>query len=232
MPNYRLVHLRLQAQILHPVKWSFSVEQKDSLLILDKGIAITRQNKFRNQRVIITVYVPVGKQIRIDRSVGWGNDVHFDGPWNEGDLNVDVDDEERGWNVNMDYIMKADGLYTLDGQPADNDESRHPGRTKVKIGKNGIEINDDGDRVTIDKNGVNVTESKDGYRYDNRQPLTNALDSLKIKLENEKQRTKDSLQKIKDNIEKQLDKIDGAKENTRNEPEAISQLQSYNLLVI
>jgi phage shock protein C len=80
---------------------NFNVFQKDSLLVLDKGIAITRQNKFRNQRVIITVYVPVGKQIRIDRSVGWGHDVRF-GNWDDGDFNISIDDEERGWDHDID----------------------------------------------------------------------------------------------------------------------------------
>ncbi|HMK02665.1 MAG TPA: PspC domain-containing protein, partial [Ferruginibacter sp.] len=49
----------------------FNVEQKDSILLLDKGIAINKADKFRNQMVIITVYVPVGKQIRINKGIGW-----------------------------------------------------------------------------------------------------------------------------------------------------------------
>src|SRR4029078_2007530 len=51
---------------------NFSARQSDSLLLIDKGIAITKTDKFRNQRVILTVYVPVGKQITVDRNVGWG----------------------------------------------------------------------------------------------------------------------------------------------------------------
>ena len=204
----------------------FNVAQKDSLLILDKGIAITRQNKFRNQRVIITVYVPVGKQIRVDRSVGWGHDVRF-GNWDDGDFNISIDDEERGWDHDQDYIMRADGLYTLDGNPADENDSRHPNRTRVRVNKDGIEINDDNDNIIIDGNGVKVNEATDGYRYDSNKPAS-TLDSMKLKLEQEKKRTKDSLQKAKDNIEKQLDKIGLNK--TPVEP--MNQLQSYSLLVV
>ncbi len=205
---------------------SYGGQQRDSLLVLDKGIAITKQNKFRNQRVIVTIYVPVGKQVRIDRSIGWGHNVHFGGPWNDDDFNIDTDEEERGWQSNVNYIMKADGLYTTDGEPADR--NKYEEKNKVKIGRDGIEIDDNGNRISIDKNGVRIDESSDGYRYNNSQPST-ALDSMKLKLEKEQKRTKDSLERVKENIEKQLEKIDVNK----NEPEAMSnyKLQSYLILV-
>jgi phage shock protein PspC (stress-responsive transcriptional regulator) len=191
----------------------FNVEQKDSLLIVDKGIALNRKDKFRNQRVVLNVYVPVGKQIRIDKSVGWGNNnVRFDGPWNDGDYFIDRDDEEHGWESNVDYVMKADGLYTLDGRRAeDYDNDREP---KVKIGPDGIEINDNGDKIKIDKNGIKVREgsSGDNYRYNSDEPIKK-IDSMKLKLETEQQRVKDSLEKVKQNVEKQLEKIDDKKVN-------------------
>lgn len=208
-------------------------EQRDSLLVMDKGIAITKQNKFRNQRVIVTVYVPVGKQIRIDRSIGWGHNVHFGGNWNDDDFNLDIEDEERGWESNETYTMKSDGLYRADGEPADSDKRRERReKNKVKIGKDGIEINDNGDNIKIDKNGVRINEGQDTYRYDNSQPT--AIDSMKIKLEKEQKRVKDSLEKAKENIDKQLEKIDAKNvKNDNAEVERLSsyQLQSYILLV-
>jgi phage shock protein PspC (stress-responsive transcriptional regulator) len=191
----------------------FNVAQKDSLLVVDKGIAITRKDKFRNQRVVLNVYVPVGKQIRIDRSVGWGNNnVRFDGPWNEGDYFIDRDDEEHGWESNVDYIMKADGLHTLDGRRAEDWDNDHD--TKVKIGPAGIEINDNGDKIKIDKNGVKVQDGGNGdnYRYNSNESI-NKIDSMKQKLEKEQQRVKDSLEKVKQKVEKQLEKIEDKKEN-------------------
>jgi len=190
----------------------FNVEQKDSLLIVDKGIAINRKDKFRNQRVVLNVYVPVGKQIRIDKSVGWGNNnVRFDGPWNEGDYFIDRDDEEHGWESNVDYIMKADGLYTLDGRKAEDWDNDH--EPKVKIGPSSIEINDNGDKIKIDKNGVKVHDGSNGdnYRYNGNESI-NKIDSMKQKLD-EQQRVKDSLEKVKHNVEKQLEKIEDKKEN-------------------
>lgn len=204
----------------------FNAQQSDSLLILDKGIPITRNNKFRNQQIIMTVYVPVGKKIRIDRSVGWGNNVHFGGPWSDG-IDVNFDDEERGWDTNTDYIMKADGLYDLeDDSPAD--EWKHDNdkkETKVKVGTNGIEVRDSNTKVTIDKNGVQVMEKGDDYRYNQ---TTNRIDSMKQQLQLEKQRTQDSLKKEKEKIDKQLEKISDDKNN----PAASNlRLQSYSLLI-
>jgi len=104
---------------------NYNVVQHDSLLVADKGISINKKDKFRNQQVVLTVYVPVGKQIRVNRNIGWGGEVHFDGPWHNDYWDYyDNDQVEHGWDTNVDYIMKADGLYTLDGKPAD--EWKHP----------------------------------------------------------------------------------------------------------
>lgn len=172
----------------------FNVVQNDSTLVLDKGIAITREEKFRNQRVVLTVYVPVGKQIKIDRNFGWGNYVHFDGPWNEGDMYIDRDDEERGWETNVDYVMKADGLYTLGGKKAS--ETDHD---------NDPNWDDDNDR---DDNGVKMkSENGDGYRY-NQDPVKK-VDSMKANLDSTRQSVKDSLKKEIEKMNQQLQKIEG-----------------------
>ena len=179
----------------------FTAVQRDSLLVLDKGIAINTTDKFRNQRVVITVYVPVGKQIKINSNVNRGH-VRINGPWNnDEDFNIDLDDEENGWDENVDYVMKADGLFALDGSPADkwkNDNDK-----KIKIDKNGIEINDGDKKIKIDENGVKID---DNYRYD-RNSTIDKIDSLKSKLQKDQQRIKDSLEKVKQSIEKQLEKI-------------------------
>jgi phage shock protein PspC (stress-responsive transcriptional regulator) len=195
----------------------YTVKQQDSLLLMDKGIAITRNNKFRNQRVIITVYVPVGKQIRIDRSIGWGNNIHFDGPFNNGNDDMDMDNSEQGWVSDVDYIMKADGLYTLDGKPASDWDS---GNRRVRVSNSRIEVNEDGQRVIIDKNGIQVEDKNDNYRYDSKAPIS-AGDSILKKAEADKQKVRDSLQKVKENIDKQLEKI----QNNQPDPESVTNFQ-------
>jgi len=45
-------------------KIDLKIVQKDSSLNIDKGIAINKTDKFRNQHVIVTIAVPVGKRIK------------------------------------------------------------------------------------------------------------------------------------------------------------------------
>jgi hypothetical protein len=106
----------------------FSVAQKDSVLLLDKGIAINKTDKFRNQTVIVTVYVPVGKQIRINRGIGW--QVHFGNNRWDRDFDNWTYEEDMRWQSDVDYVMKADGLYTVDGKKADGWSDDNRNRTK------------------------------------------------------------------------------------------------------
>ncbi len=169
----------------------YSGAQKDSVLLMDKGIAINKTDKFRNQRVVMTIYVPAGKRIKVDKSISWFNNVHFGSDRND-DWFYDSDDYASDWKTGVEYIMNADGrLYTIDGKPASRS-----GRTRISIDRNGVEV------ITDEGN------ENDNYRYNSGEPL-NKIDSMKMKLELEKQQIKDSLQKVKDKIEQQLDKIGG-----------------------
>lgn len=171
-------------------KIQYSGIQTDSVLLMDRGVGINKTDKFRNQRVVLTIYVPVGKRIKIDKSMNWYEDVHFGRKWDNNDWYYDSDNDAQNWKTGVEYKMGADGqLYTLTGKPASK-----AGRTKVTINSSGIEV------ITDERN------SDDNYRYDNGEPL-NKIDSMKVKLENEKQKIKDSLEKAKDKIEKQLEKI-------------------------
>lgn len=183
---------------------NFSITQKDSLLQLDKGIGITQKNKFRNQGVIINVYVPVGKRIRVDRSLNWNNTIHFDNStnseWDNDDLNNDK--EERGWRQNVEYIMNSDGLYTLDGEPAD--DRKTGGKKKAEIDGKIEYLDENGNKVSIDMNGIQMTEGNDLNKE-----IDKRIDSIrtKIKMDKDKMRRRDSLQKAKKEIQKQLEKI-------------------------
>ena len=84
----------------------FNAAQKDSLLVLDKGIAITRQNKFRNQRVIITVYVPVVNKSGLIKVLA-GDIMFILAVGIMMTLTLDIDDEERGWDVNVDLCHEG-----------------------------------------------------------------------------------------------------------------------------
>jgi len=51
-------------------KINFELTQQDSVLYLDKGIAINKTDKFRNQHIIMTIAVPIGKRFKITNK-GW-----------------------------------------------------------------------------------------------------------------------------------------------------------------
>lgn len=153
--------------------------QKDSIIEMPTGIAINTKNKFRNQHVVINVYVPVGKKIKINQniweskpekiSIGIDREDDWDDYWGN---------EERGWTTNVEYIMKADGLYTLDGTSAK--KGKH-GNSKVKIDENGVEIRDGDKHIKIDANGVNIIT--DGNKE---EIIQRRFDSLEAKQEREK----------------------------------------------
>ncbi|MEO6328053.1 MAG: PspC domain-containing protein [Ginsengibacter sp.] len=176
-------------------KIPYKITQVDSLLFIDRGITITRQDKFRNQQVTITIAVPVGKIINVNkkfRDMRWE---HFNGPWNNGDWNWDSDwdkGEVRGWqkHYSEDLIMKADGLYTLDGKAADKDYHNN-------------EYDDN--REWNDDNNRSKPDTTHGYRYEETQK---SIDSLRMIQNRQIQLMKDSLKKAKDQIEKNLEKLE------------------------
>jgi phage shock protein PspC (stress-responsive transcriptional regulator) len=121
-------------------KINFSVLQQDSTLFLDRGIAITNKDKFRNQHVIMTIAVPVGKRFKITNK-GWsqtnirinsrgvqsetmnhfgGDDLWVD-EWNEN-----WDSESFSYDRGVEYRMTADGLEKIksdkDASDDDNDQ--------------------------------------------------------------------------------------------------------------
>jgi phage shock protein PspC (stress-responsive transcriptional regulator) len=107
-------------------KINFSVMQQDSTLYLDRGIAITNKDKFRNQHVIMTIAVPVGKRfkitnkgfsqttvkinhrgIRTETINQFGDDTWVD-EWNEN-----WDDESFSYDRGVEYKMTVDGLEKI-----------------------------------------------------------------------------------------------------------------------
>ena len=177
---------------------TYNVSQKDSTILLDRGIPITEQDKFRNQHIVVNIAVPVGKMIKINKRLGWGNWERFQFPWTENGDDYDWENESYSWynHQGEPLVMREDGLYTLDGKPA-NEGRSHTRTIYKKVGPNKI-------KVTVD-DGDESDDSNPGYRYDDTQK---SIDSLKVVKEKQIQKMKDSLQKKKEELEKKLQKIE------------------------
>lgn len=109
-------------------KIHFTAVQRDTSLLLDRGIAITPNEKFRNQHLYVTIAVPVGKRIYMNVNEGWGEgfSMHFGNSGNDDywDWGNNMDNTGFGWERNVEYIMTAKGLERTDNSNGnDNGDS-------------------------------------------------------------------------------------------------------------
>ena len=186
---------------------NFNVQQNDSLLMLDRAITVNTTDKFRNQYVEVTIAVPVGHYIKLDKSFGYGNRVRYrvftqDPDWYYNNDNANDFD----YHYDVEYIMKQDGLYTLNGERSD-------WRDDDDWNSNSTDFNNQATPGTNDNNG--------GYRYDKNNKIDSlkniqdtqirkmqaAVDSMKAAREKEMNRLKDSLNKAKEEINQKIEKL-------------------------
>lgn len=135
-------------------KIEYSIVQRDSTLLLDKGIKIDRNSKFRNQAVFVTVAVPVGKRIYVNENV-WSNnyDAHFgwDDDWRFRD---DFYDQGQEAQSGVEFVMTKEGrLKRTHPQMEDND-------------------NTDEDTKTQPGNGTTSDSTKYHYKQNDAKPVT------------------------------------------------------------
>jgi phage shock protein PspC (stress-responsive transcriptional regulator) len=120
-------------------KINFSLLQQDSTLLLDRGISITDKDKFRNQHVIMTIAVPVGKRFKITNKGFSQTAIHIyrtgirsetinqfgDDTWVD-EWNENWDSESFSYDRGVEYRMTADGLEKIksdkDASDDDNDQ--------------------------------------------------------------------------------------------------------------
>lgn len=122
---------------------AFDIVQQDSILTLAKGFVISRRDKFRNQQVLLTIDVPVGKSISVSDAVdnySWytintgRNGVHYR-RWSR----------QRSYDAGSDYIMTPSGLERIGGEPKAEKKRRHR-RHDIKI----QDGDDDEDDIDVD----------------------------------------------------------------------------------
>ncbi len=170
----------------------FPIRQTDSILNLPQGFAITGNQKFRNQQVLVEVAVPIGKRILINRSIEdyhWfninPNNRHI--RWNDrhndwrSDWDEDIDEEDTySWSGNVEYIMTPSGLARTDHKSMSED------RNQDNSDKDDDDENKDDDKNRNDNEDMYKEKHKkpganDGYRYKSPENTPKSIDTPVIK---------------------------------------------------
>ncbi len=104
---------------------SYGLVQDDSSFYLNQGFKLSKKTKFRNQSITLTIFVPVGKKIEIDRNVSKrlshfnfnnkNNDYEWDEEWNN--------DSYENWSSNTEYIMTPGGLERVSKSEKEDEDA-------------------------------------------------------------------------------------------------------------
>lgn len=138
---------------------NFEINQQDSLIELPKGFAISRDDKYRAQQVLVVIEVPMGKKIQLDHSLDYYD--WFDVNTHRRGWNVEFNDDwERDyhWQTGVEYVMTPEGLRRT--SELDEKELKN-GRFRLKIDENGIDMEAEGEidsqpRTNDRKEGVEI----------------------------------------------------------------------------
>ena len=138
-------------------KISFEVNQQDSLLLLPRGFGVSKNEKFRNQQLLLVIEVPLGKKIQIDHDINKFNWFSINVNRGNGFVIRDYDESEDwgdsyGWRSDVEYVMTKDGLKRTDNR-------------KEEDGSMDDENNDDDNRSNKNNNPPAPVPDNGGYRY-------------------------------------------------------------------
>ncbi|MBL0132634.1 MAG: PspC domain-containing protein [Chitinophagaceae bacterium] len=169
----------------------FDINQKDSFLLLPERFAISSEDRFRNQQVMIVIEIPVGKKIQLGQKVSeydWFT-VNFN---NRRGWNIDNNQDWNNsydWQSNKEYIMTPENGLVRTSR-LDADELKR-GRYKVvesASDKNAVDEYNEKNETVVDT----VKNSKPGYRYKGKEKT----DTTTIKVDTTVNATKVSTTKI------------------------------------
>ena len=173
-------------------KINFSVTQLDSILYLDKGIAINKTDKFRNQQVIMTIAVPIGKRIKISNSDGLNRNMRFnqegirmdsyglnfgffDGFNNRGD--DEAQDEAYYYENGVQYLMTPTGLEKI----------KRSSKDRLKASDDQWQEDENGDSKADDMeqklNNLKKEREKLEREFKNKKELSKAIIKVSSKLD-------------------------------------------------
>jgi phage shock protein PspC (stress-responsive transcriptional regulator) len=128
------------------------IYKADSAQAIFNNVFVTKANeKFRVQEVQITVKVPVGKTIYLDKTLD-GIIYDVDNVTNT----YDKDMLERKWS------MTDRGLECVDCEGIETNDGKSKVMPNVRINEKGIHIQDEGTKIEIDERGINInSDNKD-----------------------------------------------------------------------
>lgn len=143
---------------------SYKLEQRDSLLLIDKYFSFKGSDKFRDQEVQVLIKLPKNKTIYLDNNL---KNEYYDIDNTNG-----IIDYEMGGKY---WKMTENGLTCLNCPKVKEDNvinighgiHIHDRHAKVNVDENGIDIKSKDGSVKIDENGININdkrkeEDKDG----------------------------------------------------------------------
>ncbi len=160
----------------------YALNFKDSVLSLNKGFTVSEQSKFRNQRVVVTIEVPVGKHIYIDRSVNrleWHN-ITFNGRGGDWEWEDDHRWSNRGWDdTDVEYVMTEEGLERVDGKDKLKKIEREEGKIETELERIERQKRELNERENELKNRQKENDSL-RYRYNPDTPKTPAAATKQI----------------------------------------------------
>lgn len=171
---------------------NFHYQQIDSTLYLSHSLSIDKINKFHNQRLIYTIYVPVGKQIYIHSDFSNQQIAFY-----ASVMGIKVDDDyifNRGVDADKLYVMTVSGL---EEKNKDNNENTNWSSDN--------EDNDNGVSVSTVQQDINNQfaqhKAQINRSIDSLKKEQNAIDQ-KMQLKKERLKT---LQKEAAELQKELD---------------------------
>jgi len=168
-------------------KINFELTQQDSMLYLDKGIGINKIDKFRNQHIIMTIAVPIGKRIKITNK-----------GWSQTNININGRGIRTG---TIDRITNDENWYDEWNEPWDNESYQFEKGIEYKMTKTGLE--------SVSPRDIDEDSSDDIKKMDN-ENLDKEIQLQKLK--EEREAIKNDIKKLKEE-ELQKDKIKVVKVN-------------------
>ena len=168
-------------------KINFDLTQQDSLVFLDRGIAINKKDKFRNQHIIMTIAVPLGKRIKITNK-GWSQ------------TNVRING--RGMHTEtFDHISSDDDWYDEWNEPWDNESFSYERGVEYKMTATGLE------KIKRDD------DAEEKLNNDDQDP--DEMEQRLEELKREREEIENNLEKNREEKLRELEKIDKALEKQK-----------------